>query len=130
MSRILLFNMDPEKAVKIRIAAYRLGLDCLEIPPEDQGRPLGALLGLPGFERAADPGDGFAEEMLLMETLSSELLDAMRASGASVALKAVVTEHNVGWSAAQLCRELRREHEAMQRLRPKPQNRHPRKKRK
>ena len=78
----------------------------------------------------AAAGDGFAEEMLVMEALSSELLDAMRASGAAVSLKAVVTEHNVGWSAAQLCRELRREHEAMQRLRPKSQNRHPHKKRK
>ena len=66
-----------------------------------------------------------------MEALSSELLDAMRSSGATVALKAVVTEHNVGWSAARLCRELRQEHEAMQRLRPKPQqSRHPHKKRK
>jgi len=130
MTRILLYNIPAEKAGLIRIAAYRLGLSCVSVPPEDFGRALGDLLGLPGY--AADSeAEPFADEMLVMEELSSGLLDELRRLGATVPLKAVVTEHNVSWSASRLCREVRAEHEAMQRLRPKaPQNRHPHKKRK
>jgi hypothetical protein len=53
----------------------------------------------------------------------------MRKNGASVALKAVVTEQNSAWSAAALCRELRREHEAMRACASK-KSVHPHKKKK
>ena len=46
-------------------------------------------------------------------------VDYLRKNGAAVALKAVVTEQNSTWSAAALCRELRREHEAMRACAPK-----------
>ena len=57
--------------------------------------------------------------MLLMHELSpvqfSGFLEALRRGRTPVALKAVVTEHNVNWSSAALCHELQREHEAMKR---------------
>lgn len=118
MSRVLLFNIHGEKLVKIRIAALRLGLDVIEVPPESFGHPLGFMLGLEGFA-PSEAAESFEEEMLVMEALSSPLLDALRAGGAPVALKAVVTEQNIRWSAAALCRELRREHAAMRAYAPK-----------
>ena len=132
MSKILLYNItDPEKNMKIRLAAYRLGLRCMEVSKSDYAHPLGYLLGEAGYAPAAEAAEAFSDEMLVMETLCSPLLDALRAEGAPVALKAVVTDHNRAWSSARLHAELLQEHEALQRLRPnRPANRHPHKKKK
>ena len=112
MSKVLLYNITGEKLMKIRIAALRLGLEVIEVPPEGFSHPLGYLLGLDGFG-PAERCETFSGEMLVMETLSSPLLDALRSAGAPVALKAVVTEQNRAWSSAALFLELGREHEAM-----------------
>ena len=60
----------------------------------------------------------FTEEMIVMQDLTSRqfhgFLDGLKAAGIRVPLKAVVTEHNAGWSSGRLCRELKAEHEAMQ----------------
>lgn len=127
MSRVLLFNLPPEKARRIGLAALRLGLRPTEVRREDFGLTLGALLG-DEVPASTTETEDFADEMLIMEELSSPLLDTMRAEGAAVALKAVVTEHNRGWTAAQLCRELRLEHAAMQAQLKKPVHRHKRRK--
>ena len=119
MSKVLLFNIkDADKRMKIRVAALRAGLEAVEVGEADFARPIGSLFGPEGFATPEET-ERFSEEMLVMETLSSPLLDAMRASGASVALKAVLTEQNSAWSAAALCRELKREHEAMRAYAPK-----------
>ena len=113
MAKVLLFNIrNADKLMKIRIAALRAGLEAVEVAQEDFAHPVGWLLGLEGFSPAAGT-EHFEDEMLVMQELSSPLLDMLRASGAAIALKAVVTEQNRGWSSAALCRELRREHEAM-----------------
>ena len=119
MKRIFLYNItDAAKREKLLRAALWLGLAPVEIPPADFGHPLGYLLGEAGFA-PAEAAESFADEMLVMEELSSPLLDAMRREGAGIALKAVVTEQNKAWSSAALCRELRREHEAMRAQRAK-----------
>lgn len=51
--------------------------------------------------------DGFTEKRLDI------LLREMKAYGVSVPYKAIVTEHNIGWSLSALFTELVREHEAM-----------------
>ena len=119
MPKVLLFNIrDTDKRMKIRVAALRAGLEAMEVGEADFARPIGSLFGLDGFA-PAEEAETFSDEMLVMQELSSPLLDAMRASGATVALKAVLTEQNSAWSAAALCRELRREHEAMRAYAPK-----------
>jgi len=119
MPKVLLFNIkDADKRMKIRVAALRAGLEAVEVGEADFVRPIGSLFGLDGFA-PAEGAETFSEEMLVMQELSSPLLDAMRASGATVALKAVLTEQNSAWSAAALCRELRREHETMRAYAPK-----------
>ena len=128
MAKILLYNITGEKLMKLRIAALCLGLEAVKVPAEDFAHPLGYLLGVEGFGPAEESA-AFSEEMLVMETLSSPLLDAMRSAGATVALKAVVTEQNLAWSSAALCRELGREHEAMRAYAQK-KNAHPHRKRK
>lgn len=117
MPKLLLFNLEGEKLAKIRAIACRLGLDTLAVPREDFHRPLGSLLD--GVKCAPAEGADFDDEMLVMETLSSPLLEALRAEGVPVALKAIVTVQNRLWSPAALCRELRREHEALRTALPK-----------
>lgn len=121
MSKVLLYNITGDKLTKIRAAALRLGLEAVVVPREDFAHPLGYLLGEAGFAPAQTP-EGFEDEMLVMQTLSSPLLDALRREGAPVALKAVVTEQNRRWSSATLCRELRQEYEA---IRAQAAKRHP-----
>ena len=128
MTRVLLYNITGEKLTKIQTAAGLLGLTPITVPEEDFAHPVGYVLGYEGFAPSDSP-ESFSEEMLVMETLCSPLLDYLRKSGAAVALKAVVTEQNSAWSAAALCRELRREHEAMRACASK-KSVHPHKKKK
>ncbi len=116
---VLVFNIhDPEKQTAIRLLSLRLGIRCLEVPPEGQGLTLEALLdGAVGGAPAAETP--FTEEMMLLSSLPSDafntLLDTLRREGRSVRLKAVVTEHNRNWTASRLHRELSAEAEAMER---------------
>ena len=120
MAHVLAYNIkDEAKRQKIRLAAFKLGINVRRVQPEEQGHPIGYLLGLEGFKPSETPVEPFTVEMLLMAGLTQEqfsgFLDALRRSRTPDALKAVATEHNVAWSSAALCRELQREHEAMQR---------------
>jgi len=125
MSQILLFHIHGDKLRKIRTLAFKLGLRCVEVAPEDFSKPLGALCGRSEAAPAerADEAIAVGGEMLVMDGLSSAqfhgLLDGLRRERAAVALKAVVTESNARWSAAQLYRELSAEHEAMEKLKGK-----------
>ena len=117
MARVLLYNFtDPARCTAVKLCLFRLGIPCTEVAPEEQGHPLGRLLGLAGFA-PGETAEPFAEEMLVMHALSREqfgaLLDALRRSRVPVALKAVVTETNLAWSSERLHRELAAEHAAM-----------------
>ena len=117
MGTVLLYNItNPQKRLAILLQLHRLGLRAREVAVEEQGRPLGALLELPGFG-AGEDAERFTDEMLVLHALSgaqfNALLDALRRGKTPVALKAVVTEHNVAWSSAKLHREIAAEHRAM-----------------
>lgn len=128
MARVFLFNIhDEEKRVKIELAALRCGLVCVTVPPEDFSLPVGALLGEAGYARG-EAGEGFEAEMLLMEEMDGAFLDLLRQGHTPVALKAVVTEQNKIWTAEALCRELGREHKAMQKFTAKKPAAHKRRK--
>ncbi len=117
MPTVLLYNVqDPARRMAVKLCLHRLGLRCRDVSPEEQGQPLGLLLGLEGYA-PGEAAETFTEEMLVMHQLSgtqfSALLDALRRAGISVALKAVVTETNVAWTSERLHRELAAEHAAM-----------------
>ena len=96
MARVLLYNFaDEERRRAVKALLFRFSVPCREVPAESP----------------------FADEMLVMHGLSKRqfngLLDGLRQAGVQVLLKAVVTPHNVGWSANQLYAEILAEHEAM-----------------
>ena len=119
MATVLLYNFtDRERSMKIKFQLYRLGIAVKDVASSDFGLPIGALLKLQGYEgAAASVGEDFSGEMLIMHGLSqpqfSGLLDGLRKSGVSVALKAVVTETNASWDSRRLYRELNAEHAVM-----------------
>ena len=116
MSKVLLYNItDSKKLLAIRLELARAGISIREVAETELTHPLGYLLGMEGFTPGL-PGSvtPFPEEMMVMEGLRgpqlNQFLDALRSRGAAIALKAVVTEHNVNWSSLQLYRELQMEH--------------------
>ena len=117
MAQVLLFNIGEEKKKKIRFLLIKLGVACREVPPEDFGKTLAELTGRgASVKESAEP---FSGEMLVMDGLDSRrlqsLLEGLRRVKAPVALKAVVTEQNLEWTAARLYEELSAEHEAFKR---------------
>ena len=118
MAELLLFNIaDPEKRTALRLMSLRLGLQCQEIPIEQQGRTIEELLNGTADESVKSAEQPFTDELMLMHALSQEdfhtLLDTLRREGQSIRLKAVVTDHNRKWTAQRLHRELCAEEEAM-----------------
>ena len=118
MAELLLFNIDdPEKRTALHLMSLRLGLQCREIPTEQQGRTIEELLDGTAVESAKSAEQPFTDELILMHALTQEdfhiLLDTLRREGQSIRLKAVVTDHNRKWTAQRLHRELCAEEEAM-----------------
>ena len=126
MKGVLLYNLPKEKLGKIRFLLFKLGLEARAVAPEEYALPVGSLAGIDGLspapESAGEAQERFSEEMLLMCGLDSAqfsgFLNALRQNRCGVALKAVLTETNAAWSSVRLNRELRREHEALQKARP------------
>ena len=117
---VLLYNLtaDP-RGPKLRAYLAGRNIRAIDVPPADDLQPLGALLGLPGFEKTgpSSPVRTFSEPMLVMFAMQgngmSEFLQFFRSEGLSpVALKAVVTPTNVSWTSAALYHELKQEHAA------------------
>lgn len=125
MATALLFNFhDAQKLQRVRFALFKLGVTGRVVDAANFGQPVGYLCGLEGFSPAEAPDEGgFSDEMLVLCGLSGAQLDALlsalRRSRAVVALKAVVTDENVSWSAKKLHGEIRQEHEAMKGTRAK-----------
>ena len=121
MKGVLLYNISADKLKKIRVILLRLGLQGRVVTPEEFMLPVGQLAGLDGLSPAETAQEGaeeaFREEMLVMCDLPSAVfsafLNALRQNRCTVALKAVLTETNAGWSSERLHRELAAEHEAM-----------------
>lgn len=122
MKGVLLYNISADKLKKIRVILLRLGLQGRVVTEEEFALPVGQLTGVEGLSPAETSQEGseesFREEMLVMCDLPSPVfsafLNALRQNRCPVALKAVLTETNAGWSSARLHRELAAEHEAMQ----------------
>ena len=121
MKGVLLYNISADKLKKIRVILLRLGLQGRVVTAEEFALPVGQLAGVEGFSPAETPQEcseeSFREEMLVMcnlpSTVFSAFLNALRQNRCPVALKAVLTETNAGWSSVRLHRELAAEHEAM-----------------
>ena len=121
---VLLFNLpqDPRRA---RIEAYLLGRGVRVVPVKaDRFHwPIGALLGLPGYDAPQTKSfPTFSDEMLVMSGFDQAMLQGFldffsREKLPRIALKAMLTPYNAAWDANELHRHLSAEHEKLGQLR-------------
>lgn len=115
---LLCYNLAPEKAQKIRLAAMRLKIRVRPVAKEEYGQTLAALCGMEETTDAAYGGAGFEDEMLVMANFQTAMMNTFlglfrRMGIAPVALKAILTPTNAQWDSEKLHAEIASEHEAM-----------------
>lgn len=117
MAKILLFGVNTQKDRAVCVAAEKIGADVTVVNRRDYGQKIGVLAGISGFHKDGKSylGPDFATEMLVFSGMLPEQMDTFlaeyKATGLPpVALKAIVTPHNVSWTADALFRELLKEH--------------------
>lgn len=109
---VLLYNLPAPKADKLRALCASQGVRAIFVPPQDQGRTIGQLLGLP---IPAKPGPGTVPgELMVLSGFTPEaldqLLDSLVPAGVGpIPMKAVVTPHNLAWTGVELYLELDKE---------------------
>ena len=118
---VLYYNtVQNPNVAKLKGVLVRMGVRIKNITPEQVTQTVGYLAGLEGYPESEMPEvlPVIEEEMLVMRGFTSrrmdELLMNLRKAGVpKIALKAVVTESNCGWSFYHLYEEIREEHEKM-----------------
>ena len=139
MEMVLYYNPGKPETMKhvgmMKSVLVRMGVRIRNISPDQVLEKVGFLAGLEGYEEAgsgAEDGNGaesgadaekqklpvIPEQVLVLKGFSGsridELLLNLRKAGVpKINLKAVLTEHNSGWTFYQLYQELSEEHQAM-----------------
>ncbi|MFQ9514970.1 MAG: DUF3783 domain-containing protein [Eubacterium sp.] len=122
-TKLIIHNIENQSKEKQLIdLCRRLGYQTRKIKPGDTDSCLGTIVGIrvPDLISKKDKApDGYKlPELIIFSGISDgeldEFLAEYRNSGIpSVALKAVVTQHNISWSVYELAKELQRERIAM-----------------
>lgn len=114
---ILVFGLKKEKLMAVRQTAQRNTIQIKAINRKDYSQKLGALAEIQGFskEKKIYTGPDFPLEMIIFSGMDSNQVDTFLAdykkTGApSVPLKAILTPHNIFWTADALFQELWKEH--------------------
>ena len=114
---VLMYNIGNKKAAGIKLLCSTLGIGYRTVEPEDFGRPIGVLLGVSDSTENKD-GSFFDDEMLYFSDIQGGMLDILltqlRRRKLTVALKAIKTETNLGFTSCELAKELKAEREAIQ----------------
>lgn len=119
-SRVLLFHIESSKAKQIEAICRSLKIQTHKIKPSSYSQKLGYLAGISGFNRenVTYTGSDFPTEMMIFSGMDSDMVDIFltkykEASIPPIGLKAIVTPHNIFWSATDLYKELFKEHQSL-----------------
>lgn len=117
---VLLYNFDEKSLPKVKRALLPLKICVKTVSKENFSQPIGFLAGIKGIEPVEPKynGDGFAEEMMLLNGFTSAKIDllirALNKNGIGrIALKAVITPTNVKWDSITLYNAVKADHEKM-----------------
>ena len=119
-AQVLLFRVEPVKAAQIENLCKNLGIRTSRISLSDYSQKLAYLAGIPGFPREdiTYAGPEFPSEMMVFSNMADRLEQFLgeykKAGIAPIGLKAVITPHNIFWSAENLYKELFKEHQFFQ----------------
>ena len=118
---LLMYCKEETKRQKIRKLCQQFGMECQLLSVKDGKEEIGVLSGV--YEKAMrthemPPFAWQIPELIVFSGLPESrlhlFLDAYRKEGLEpIALKAIVTPHNVMWSIYELSNELASEHEKM-----------------
>ena len=118
--KVLLFNVNEIKAALIASVCGGMGIRVVKIYKEQYGQKVGALACMPILPLTEEPyhGEAFEQEMMVMcfleRNVLDSFLDAYHSAGIPpIDLKAMLTPSNATWSAAQLYKELEKEHQQL-----------------
>lgn len=116
-AKILLFHMKPDKTKQIEAICRNLKIQTVKVKLTSYNQKLGYLAGITGFSRenTTYTGPDFPTEMLVFSGMELELVDTFleqykKASIPPIGLKAIITQHNIFWTAEALYKELFKEH--------------------
>lgn len=121
-SIVLCYNLrGTRKGKQIAMIFGFLGYKVKHVEKMDYLHPIGVLAGIMDTEQekkeSTYEGEGFPEEMLIMNAATEEMLDKalflMRKEKVQVGLKAMITESNQNWTSLELYEEIKKEHEYM-----------------
>ena len=121
MGEILIYNLAPEKDAKLKMLCRKMLIGARSVEKEEYGYTLGYLLGLSQDAVIRESGD-FNGEMLYIAGLEGGMLNLflhqLRRNKLIIPLKAIQTETNLGFTSAELYRELSAEREAIEKGAP------------
>ena len=119
-SVVLCYNLkETKKGRQVAMIFGFLGYKIRHVEKEEYLWPIGKLAGMEKVERETEvyDGEGFEEEMLVIQAASEDMLDKalflMRKEKLQVPLKAVVTASNQEWTSITLHDEILKEHQFM-----------------
>ena len=112
---------DEEKLHLARKVLSRMGIASKVVPVEAWREKVGYLLGMKGFQAAADKKQDdfvFPHEVMVLQNIRNKRLDevllALKKAGVPhIRFKAVVTPFNTLWTLRRLCETMQKEHGAM-----------------
>lgn len=116
-AKLLLFHIEPNKSKQIEAVCRSLKIQTVKVKPTSYNQKLGYLAGITGFNRETNTytGPDFPTEMMVFSGIDSDMVDVFlskykEASIPPIGLKAIVTQHNIFWTAEELYHELFQEH--------------------
>ena len=119
-SVVLCYNLkETKKGRQVAMIFGFLGYKIRHVEKEEYLWPIGKLAGMEKVERETEvyDGEGFEEEMLVIQAASEDMLDKalflMRKEKLQVPLKAVVTASNQEWTSIALHDEILKENQFM-----------------
>lgn len=117
---VLCYNLKgTKKGKQISMIFGFLGYKIRHVEREEYGIPVKVLAGIADAEGESESyaGEGFSEEMLIMNPTNEEMLDKalflMKKDKVQVGLKAMLTQTNQEWDSIALYEEIKKEHEYM-----------------
>lgn len=118
---VLCYNFSEEKFETVYTVCKQEGIKVRRAEPCDFAKPVGQAMGFLNVDirggAKEEETKTFSDEMMVLANISGTSLNTflkkLRELGVYIPLKATLTATNMSWLPAQLCEELKREHEIM-----------------
>ncbi len=116
MTEVLMYNIEDGKRLKIKLLCNKLNIRAREIEKSEFGLKISTLLGIDD-DKTVKPDSDFDGEMLYLSDFYGSMLNIflnqLKRQKTPVALKAIKTDSNIGFTSYELYNELCEEHKAL-----------------